>query len=755
MKNAAKASDYNKPKNEINELADFLSYFEEVNELNNGEYEALCPAHDDNNPSLHINNDGKRIVMNCKAGCDNNDILNKIGLNMDDLFLSDKRRPIITNKYNDQTPKNVKSRANLTVKELAKKKGFSPEYLDKYCTDRVNSGVKIHYKTKSGKLAARHRLRFRDNKTWTKSDHANILCYGIWKIDDYEEDYLILVEGESDCWTLWKHGIQAIGVPGNTLHKKLKKTYVDKFEEIVIWQEHGESGQTFVDNLYKRLENINYDGEINVLYDEQFDDPNDIYQFTKENNNKNFKKYMENKYKNSYAAEEVISSDLQANDGDENKNDQDLTEEFYPTALARNFIDEGKMEGKRWVYVAEEDIFYQYKDAKGFWRQIDDSYLESDLRSFLIDKNVKWDRDNKRNEVLKALKDLIIDIEAKDKFDAGINPDTKHINVKNGMLDWKNDELKEHEPEYYSQFQLPIKYDSKAECPKWEAALKDWVPEEDARKFLQEYVGYCLIPSTKFQIALILHGSGSNGKSTFLEVINDLFGDSNLSNIPMHRITERFETANLQDKLVNICSDIDPTYLKKTGDLKAAIAGERLRGEYKYGKSFDFRPVVRLIFSANEIPKARDKTEAWYRRLKIINFPNTFSKEDENYDPDIKEKLRKELPGILNWSLEGLRRLQENDAFTDSKAMNEAKEKYERENDSIMAFLSNCTSDDPDSSESIKRLYAAYKNFCDNNGFKPQTKRTLTDRLRKENYQTTQSRVNGKNCKCFNAIKLK
>ena len=114
------------------------------------------------------------------------------------------------------------------------------------------------------------------------------------------------------------------------------------------------------------------------------------------------------------------------------------------------------------------------------------------------------------------------------------------------MLDWKNKELKSHSPDYYSQFQLPVIYNKGAKCPKWKKTLKEWLPKEKSRMFLQEYIGYCLIPDTSYQKAVILHGTGSNGKSTFLNVINELFGESNLSNIPMHRLSNRFETANLQ-----------------------------------------------------------------------------------------------------------------------------------------------------------------------------------------------------------------
>lgn len=270
------------------------------------------------------------------------------------------------------------------------------------------------------------------------------------------------------------------------------------------------------------------------------------------------------------------------------------------------------------------------------------------------------------------------------------------------------------------------------------------MPDEDTRDFLQEFVGYCLLPDTSMQVALFLLGLGANGKSTFLDVLMKLFGEENLTSIPLNRLAERFETANLQSKLVNICSDIDPVYLQKTGLVKMIISGDRLRGEHKYRDSFEFRPVVRLIFSANELPTSSDKTEVWYRRLKIVDFPNKFSKEDGSGIPNFKNRLLYELPGIFNWALEGLRRFRKQGNFTKSSKVEAAKRMYEAENDSVASFaqerLKEVDVDNPEYVVPKKYLYREYKAFCEENRLKAVGRRKMVRRLKKMGFEEANRR---------------
>ena len=440
---------------------------------------------------------------------------------------------------------------------------------------------------------------------------------------------------------------------------------------------------------------------------------------------------------------------------DENEEFIYESDDFLSRQVAKAVTNYEENHNRIWEYDAEQDVMYCYNEKKGVWCQENIKYLEKSIREVLSLINPKWVKINRVREVKEEFKNLHIDLNNRQKFNVGVDPNKSLINIKNGMLDWQNMTLKEHDKVYYSQFQLPVDYSENSRCPKWRKTLKEWLPDQKTRDFIQEFIGLCLIPDTKYHKAVILHGSGSNGKSTFLEVIAKLFGEDNLSNIPMHRLSNRFETAYIQDKLVNICSDIDPKYLNETGVLKTMIAGEPLRGEHKFGASFDFTPVIRLLFSANEIPKARDKTEGWYRRLEIVNFLQRFSKDDPGFDPYLKEKLYNEIPGIFLWALKGLKRLERQGCFTRSDPMKQAMADYMNENDSVKAFVRDRTVIGPSKQIYGKIFYEEYKVFCNENGINNYvTRRKFTTSLKKEGVKVGHRSWKGSNSRFYIGIDL-
>jgi len=434
-----------------------------------------------------------------------------------------------------------------------------------------------------------------------------------------------------------------------------------------------------------------------------------------------------------------------------------LMNTFLPNQIAELTIEAENEKGKIWEYIPQKGVFYNYDYDKGYWQETNEEFLKGSIRKKLLEINPKWGKNHKINEVLTALKHETMEIEGYEKFNIGLNADTDLINVKNGMLDWKTLELKEHDPGYFSQMQLPIEYDSEAQCPLWKKALQQWLPDNKTREFIQEYVGYCLIPDTSQQVSVFLYGSGSNGKSTFLEVISQLFGPQILSNIPLHRIGNRFETVYLQDKLVNICTDIDPGYIKNTGTIKTLIHGEHTRGEYKNGISFGFIPVVRMFFSANELPRVRDKSNGWYRSFEYVEFPNSFKKSDDNYDSKLKQKLIKELPGIFNWALAGLKRMKQTEIFSSSKEMKKNKNKYKAHNDTVSAFLQEKAVMDKEAKIVGKKFHENYQRYCEKQGLDAQSRKTFTRILKQKGIKSKNAHIPdlGKTVKCYCGVKLR
>lgn len=312
-----------------------------------------------------------------------------------------------------------------------------------------------------------------------------------------------------------------------------------------------------------------------------------------------------------------------------------------------------------------------------------------------------------------------------------INNRTDIINVKNGLLDWKTGTLHPHTPDYYSTIQLPISFDEKAKAPNIEQFFKDIV-DSDTVPTICEWLGYSMVPSTRHEKAMILTGSGANGKSKFLKLYSLFVGDSNISHVDLQSLeTNRFKLAQLQGKLANIYADISSQALEKTNVFKTLVSGDKVSAEFKGSNSFDFEPFARLTFSANELPKSADLTDGYFRRLIIVDFPNTFGKNGLKKDPHIMDKIstEKELSGLLNMALEGLQRLEQNGAFSENQNTIDAIREYKREIDPLVTFLEECCHIGEDYSASKQGLYDTYVNWTYRSGVKALGKTKFYKRL--------------------------
>jgi putative DNA primase/helicase len=424
-----------------------------------------------------------------------------------------------------------------------------------------------------------------------------------------------------------------------------------------------------------------------------------------------------------------------------------VDEEFRPSFEANNVLAEQEEKGNRMLYVPEQSCWYGYRSDEGYWRTIEKDYVKKMVRDHVKDlsiENREMDRNHYIKEIYTALKHETMHPDNEPLFDAGKNSDTDHVNFSNGVLDWRTGELKEHDPERHDLIQIPHEYDPDALCPRWVSALNDWIPDEGTRQFIKEFIGYGLLPDTSYDKFPFLSGSGKNGKSTFLKVLQELYGSENITNIPLKKLANnsRFSTAYLKDTLVNICADIDPTYLETTGAIKKIVSGDELRGERKHGSSFDFRSITRLIFSANELPKTRDKSTAWYRRLEIVEFPNQFDPEDKDTDPNLDEKLKEEIPGIVNWAIEGLKRLKERGHFSISDTMKESKSAYQRKNDSVLAFFEDRVEETgrPEDKLPAQFLYRKYQTYCEDHGLNPVSQNKMGRKISDMNVEKIHTR---------------
>jgi len=330
------------------------------------------------------------------------------------------------------------------------------------------------------------------------------------------------------------------------------------------------------------------------------------------------------------------------------------------------------------------------------------------------------------------------------------------INLKNGLLDIRTLELKPHDPNYLSIIQLPVEWNPRAECPRWDKFISEIVEPEDA-KALQEFVGYMLWRDCRFQKAMMLTGSGSNGKTTFLNVIIKMLGEHNCAFRSLQELTtNRFAPADLFGKLANIYDDLPPDTLINTGIFKILVTGGEIQAEKKFKNAFKFRNFAKLIFSANKVPSTVDDTKAFFRRWIIINFPNEFKR--DKADPHLEDKLSTPecLSYVLKWAVEGLRRLLEQGKFSYEDNIDKIEDRYMRASNPAYAFFQDCIEEDPDAFVTKDDLYRAFIEYCKQNKLPTLSKRTFAEHVKRwTNAVDGWAKVEGRSVRAWRGIRLK
>ncbi len=244
-------------------------------------------------------------------------------------------------------------------------------------------------------------------------------------------------------------------------------------------------------------------------------------------------------------------------------------------------------------------------------------------------------------------------------------------------------------PALYITSRIPVEYDPEATCPTWIKTLNTCLPDQQKEiTWLQEYVGYSLYRTWDYDRVVMFLGDGDNGKTTILETIRKLLGHHNCKSIGLWNLCNRnWFTADLYLALANIDPDTGSKDLENTSKFKAATGGDTIMGERKFGHPFYFAPYCKHYLGANKMPYCYDDTDGFYRRWFIFRFLEQFPVGDPRRDAQLPHKLKAELPGILNWALEGLIRLLQNDGFTNPPTTAENKSLWNRLSNPIYAFI--------------------------------------------------------------------
>lgn len=315
---------------------------------------------------------------------------------------------------------------------------------------------------------------------------------------------------------------------------------------------------------------------------------------------------------------------------------------------------------------------------------------------------------SKRQEVLSYLGLLV-------SKESGI-ADANLIAFKNGIYNIADDSFSEFSPEYIITNKIPHNYNPDAKSDLLDSVMgKLACHDESILKLLYQSVGYCFYRRNELRKSFFLLGEKRNGKSTFLHMVENLFGNDNVSNLDLSEIGHEFKTAELTDKLVNVGDDISDEYISNTAIFKKVVSGSTVTVAKKGKDPYKLNSVCKFYFSANALPRlgrGRDSV-AVLDRLVIIPFDATFSKDDPDYDPFIKYKLRDEavMEALIAKAIPALRTVLAEQEFERCCKVERSLEEFEKSNNPILEFFDDLNESDY-LNEPIKAVYQRYNAFC-------------------------------------------
>lgn len=383
--------------------------------------------------------------------------------------------------------------------------------------------------------------------------------------------------------------------------------------------------------------------------------------------------------------------------------------------------------------ITEKKTYTMYRFDGKIWVDDVESYLQKVL--------VETELDVYRPYHLTTLVEIVQALTFVERFE---EPPPNLICVKNGVIDVEKMELIPHGRNYFFKQMINAEYNPNAKCEKFLKWLEEVLPNEEDRKLIQEMFGYCFYRDYPYHKIFFLVGTGRNGKGTLIRTLEGLIGERAMVSIPLERLEERFQATNLFGKLVNVVSE-PKISIFHTEMIKRLTGQDLITGEIKgKQKGLEFKSYAKIIVLANRLPPVRDDSKAWWDRVIVVEFPKEFT---DNQIPNIEKQWldsEEERSGILNWGLEGLRRLLKN-GFTKSMRMEEIKELYQKLSRPVRYFFDKYLTVERNAFIPKKTLYELYKKVAEEEGLEIVNEEIFSRELRSiPGVTTTQKRIEGK-----------
>lgn len=682
-------------------IDDILTRFPSARKTANG-WQAKCPAHADEVASLSINvqEDGK-VLMYCHAGCEIEDILHAVGLKMSDLF------PVVVQGAAAGLGRSIAATYDYTdgqgrpVYQVVR---FRPKGFSQRRREVTPNGSRWVWNLKG---VTKYLFRFPQVRAAVA-----------------EGGTIYIVEGEKDVLTLEKLGFAATCNAGGA--GKWLRPYSQQLAgaDVVVVPDNDTPGRIHAEQVARSLDGIAARTRVVAL--PCLPPKGDVTDWVEAGGT-------------AEQLREIVDSTCEWVPKDSSKPAK-MGLDGHPlndTGNMRRFVAE---HGESIRYCCDRGRWYFWDGrrwAEDLTREVDrkathtvDAMIQS---AWLARKQAQADGDPRalvaakefqKHAVASGNHGHIVAMISQAQSEIGIpvlysdmDTDPWLFNCANGTLDLRTGELKRHCREDMLTKISPICYDPDASCPTWERFLMDiFRNDEELISFFQAACGYTLTGDTREQVFFILHGAGSNGKSTFLNVMRQLFGDYG-KKTSTDTILEK-KTGGASNDIARLrgarfVSAIETSAGKRLAEalVKELTGQDAVTARYLYQEYFEFIPVFKLWLACNHTPIIHGQEKGMWRRIRLIPFSVEFYDSDSPHGPYkdrmLPDKLGEEYPGILAWAVRGCLDWQRN-GLPAAVAVKNATGKLQQDMDVLGGFLSECCVFSANARTSAKDLYDAY-----------------------------------------------
>ena len=322
---------------------------------------------------------------------------------------------------------------------------------------------------------------------------------------------------------------------------------------------------------------------------------------------------------------------------------------------------------------------------------------------------------------------------------------------KNGVLSLgKEVKFLNHDPKLMLSKQAGTEYDASAECPRWIQFMNE-VTEGDREKqrYLQKVAGIALLGECVIDRFWILFGASSrNGKSTFCDTLSSVFGDYAASVQPETLAIKKTDSrsasgdvARLAGVRFAVASEAPRRMPLDSALLKSMTGRDRITARFLHQSEFEFVPAFCLIMNTNYLPSCSDTTVFASGRIAVVEFPHHFTFQEQ--DQHLREKLRKEKAGILNWCIEGLK-MYYAEGVEEPASVRQASEEFAQESDRVGVFLDEVLTPSEGELIAVSAIYPKYDSWCIESGFQAMSKQSFIDELKRKKVYRTSGTIAGK-----------